>query len=75
MIKVDSYEARTRLPALLERVARGERIVITKRGRPVAQLIPVEKEKIKVEETIEAISSRVGLKKRAATGGQRSDPP
>jgi prevent-host-death family protein len=39
---VGSFEARTHLPALLERVARGERITITKHGKHVAKLVPVE---------------------------------
>jgi prevent-host-death family protein len=40
MTEIGSYEAKTHLPQLLERVARGEKIVITKRGRPVAMLVP-----------------------------------
>lgn len=40
MITVGSFEAKTRLSALLERVARGEQVVITRHGRPVARLIP-----------------------------------
>jgi len=42
MIEVGSYEAKTHLPKLLARVARGERITITKHGVPVAMLVPVE---------------------------------
>lgn len=42
MESVGSYEAKTHLPALLERVAKGEEIVITKHGVPIARLIPVE---------------------------------
>jgi prevent-host-death family protein len=38
---VGSYEAKTHLPQLLERVARGERITITKHGVPIAVLAPV----------------------------------
>ena len=41
MPEVGAYEAKTHLPRLLERVARGERITITKHGVPVALLIPV----------------------------------
>ncbi len=37
---VGSFEAKTHLPQLLERVAKGENIVITKRGKPVAMLVP-----------------------------------
>jgi prevent-host-death family protein len=44
MTTVGSYEAKTHLPALLERVARGETITITKHGRPIAQLVPVQPE-------------------------------
>ena len=33
---------KTHLPQLLERVARGETITITKHGAPVARLVPVE---------------------------------
>ena len=40
MSTVGTFEAKTHLTRLLERVARGERIVITNRGRPVAMLVP-----------------------------------
>jgi antitoxin (DNA-binding transcriptional repressor) of toxin-antitoxin stability system len=38
MTTVGSYEAKTHLPELLERVAKGEKILITRRGKPVALL-------------------------------------
>ena len=34
------YEAKTRLNELLKRVQQGERLTITNRGLPVAELIP-----------------------------------
>lgn len=37
---VGSYEAKTHLPRLLERVSRGERITITRHGVPMAVLVP-----------------------------------
>ena len=40
-MEIGAYEAKTHLPALLERVARGESITITRRGKPVAELRPV----------------------------------
>ena len=40
--KVGSYEAKTHLPRLLARVARGERITITRHGVPLAMLVPVQ---------------------------------
>ena len=45
MIKVGSYHAKTHLPRLLKRVARGERITITRHGAPVAMLVPCEEKK------------------------------
>ena len=41
MKKVGAYEAKSRLPVLLDEVRRGARISITKRGIPVAMLVPV----------------------------------
>lgn len=40
MRHVGAYEAKTHLPRLLEEVATGETITITKHGRPVAILAP-----------------------------------
>ena len=41
MTEIGAYEAKTHLPKLLERVQQGERFVITRHGRPVAELSPV----------------------------------
>ena len=40
MRTVGSYEAKTHLPRLLDEVAGGEEITITKHGVPVAVLVP-----------------------------------
>lgn len=40
---IDAYDAKPHLPELLERVARGEQFTITKHGRPVARLVPIER--------------------------------
>jgi prevent-host-death family protein len=37
---IGAYEAKTHLPRLLDEVAKGERITITKHGVPVAVLVP-----------------------------------
>ena len=42
MTTVGAYEAKTRFARLIERVERGERIVITRHGTPVAVLQPIE---------------------------------
>ncbi|MDO9452964.1 MAG: type II toxin-antitoxin system prevent-host-death family antitoxin [Stagnimonas sp.] len=39
-MEIGSYEAKTHLPKLLARVAKGERITITKRGKVIAELVP-----------------------------------
>ena len=40
MTTVGIFEARNRLSELVERAARGEEIVITRRDQPVARLMP-----------------------------------
>ena len=56
MTSVGSYEAKTHLPQLLERVENGERIMITKRGKSVAMLVPPPTQgKKDVRQTIEAM--------------------
>jgi prevent-host-death family protein len=37
---IGAYEAKTRFSQLLERVAMGEEITITRHGQPVARLVP-----------------------------------
>jgi antitoxin (DNA-binding transcriptional repressor) of toxin-antitoxin stability system len=39
MITVGAFDAKTRLSALLELVEKGEEVVITRRGKPVARLV------------------------------------
>jgi prevent-host-death family protein len=54
METVGAFEAKTHLSRLLDRVAQGETITITKHGIPVARLVPVvEKPKPDVERAIE----------------------
>ena len=42
MQSVGAYEAKTHLPRLLARVAKGEQITITKHGIPIAMLVPAK---------------------------------
>jgi prevent-host-death family protein len=41
MRRVGAYEAKTRLSQLIDQVVKGEEIIITKHGVPVAALVPV----------------------------------
>lgn len=43
MREVGSFEAKTHLPELLKAVEKGETIVITRRGAPVARLVPADR--------------------------------
>jgi prevent-host-death family protein len=40
MAKVTAFEAKTRFGELLDRVSKGEEVVITRHDKPVARLIP-----------------------------------
>jgi prevent-host-death family protein len=61
MRQLGAYEAKTRLAALLDDVARGESIVITRRGKPVARLVPVTSS----EDEVAAVISRMKAARRS----------
>jgi prevent-host-death family protein len=67
MIEIGAYEAKTHLPSLLERVERGERFVITRHGRAVAELVPVAKRD--VERVRAAVANIDRLRNRLAKRG------
>ena len=52
------YEAKTKLPDLIKQVLRGERVTITNRGEPVADLVPsAHRAAQQTEEAIAAIKA------------------
>lgn len=58
MNTVGAYEAKTHLPQLLERVAGGEKIIITRHGVPIATLQPAKStKKIPVKEAIRQLKA------------------
>ena len=65
MATVGAYEAKTHLPALLARVERGETVTITRHGRAVARLVPVDVVYPAAEGILEMRSLRHGV----TTGG------
>jgi prevent-host-death family protein len=66
MTEVGSFEAKNTLSALLERAEHGEEIVITRRGKPVARLVPLEAEVDRREAEVAAarLRARAKAKKR-----------
>ena len=56
MRTIGAYEAKTHLPRLLDEVAQGETITITKHGVPIARLVPVrDAQRLTVREAIDAL--------------------
>jgi len=47
MESIGAFEAKTHLSSLLERVAGGETIIITRHGTPIAKLVPVVEDQSK----------------------------
>ncbi|HMJ98539.1 MAG TPA: type II toxin-antitoxin system prevent-host-death family antitoxin [Reyranella sp.] len=67
MDTVGAFDAKTNFSALLERVERGEQIVITRRGKPVARLMPIATaRKVKVSDAMAKLRE---LRKGATLGG------
>ena len=53
MITVGAFEAKTHLSSLLERVERGEEVLITRHGKAIARLVPAAvADRARVEEAI-----------------------
>jgi prevent-host-death family protein len=69
MITVGAFEAKTHLSSLLERVAQGEDVVITKRGRPIARLVAAT---AAGHQDIDAIIARIKALRAGQTLGRLS---
>jgi len=53
MTTVSAYEAKTHLPRLIRAAERGETVIITRYGKPVAKLAPVEDQRAELAQVIE----------------------
>jgi prevent-host-death family protein len=62
MAKVSAFEAKTRFGELLERVSRGEEVVITRHDKPVARLVPEGAQRL--DEVRRAVSGLRELRRR-----------
>ena len=66
MIEVGAFDAKTHLSSLLNKVAQGEEVLITRRGIPVARLVSAEEaDRSRVAQTIQRLRSlREGVELR-----------
>ena len=67
MITVGSSKAQAHLSRLLDQVSKGERVTITRYGRPVAMLVPVSQESSRHPE--EVIRELIEFRKGHNLGG------
>ncbi len=66
MLTVGAFDAKTHLSTLLDRVAAGEEVVITKHGKPVARLVAARDiDRARVQEAFDKLKS---LRKRTTLG-------
>lgn len=62
MREIQASEAKIHLAGLLDDVERGETLIITRHGRPIARIVPeVDRQQAKIDEAMEAIR---GLRRR-----------
>lgn len=57
MREVQSSLAKTHLPQLLDEVERGETIIITRHGRPIARLVPEVQEAERVKDVLARVKA------------------
>ncbi|HEU5017151.1 MAG TPA: type II toxin-antitoxin system prevent-host-death family antitoxin [Pseudolabrys sp.] len=69
MAEIGTFEAKNKFSELLDRVERGEHVVITRRGKPVAELVPVKPQR-DVERAREAARR---IRERASRSGGKFD--
>ena len=69
METVGSFEAKTHLSRLLDRVAQGEEFMITKHGKPVARLVPPQDSK-PAPDVQAAVDAMLRFREGRTLGGQ-----
>jgi prevent-host-death family protein len=63
MREVQASEAKAHLPQLLDDVERGETLIITRHGRPIARLVP---ERDRRQEEVDKAIASIALHRRSA---------
>jgi prevent-host-death family protein len=69
MATVTAFDAKTRFGELLERVTRGEEIVITRHDKPVARIVPEGARRL--DDVRRAVAGLRDLQQRIALRGKR----
>ena len=58
MREIQASEAKTHLPQLLDDVERGETLIITRHGRPIARIVPeVNRRQEEIDSALESIAA------------------
>lgn len=67
MESISLAEAKARLSELVSRVAEGETVQITKRGKPVAQITPVQKPRKPIDiELLRSVTDKMPMQPESA---------
>ena len=66
MDSIGIYEAKSRLSELVEKAEAGEVVTITRRGRPVAKIVPVKRSE--AVDNSEAVDELIRFSKTIKTG-------
>jgi len=69
MTTIGSYHAKTHLARLLDEVAQGKTVTITRHGREVARLVPASRRSAQPDEVIGALrAGRRGVRRGRSSG-------
>lgn len=73
MLTVGAFDAKTRLSALLDAVEKGEEVVITRHGKPIARIVPEMAGDDQAERVSRAIEGLKSLRKDVKIGSDWRD--
>lgn len=69
MAAYGTFDAKNRFSEILDRVENGEEVVITRRGKPIAKLVPMESEADRRERARQAFEWMREMRKGNSLGG------
>jgi prevent-host-death family protein len=68
MTEIGAFDAKNKLSELLDRVERGEHVVITRRGKPVVEMVPFAEAEARREQSRQAMQRIRALAKEMKLG-------